>query len=63
MSYSKCFKCKKENFSSNQIKITIEKSFTDKETFETKSITWIAYLCDECFRQRYLNLQDEMERI
>ena len=51
MSYSKCCICRKDNFSGNDTRITVERKTVDKDTLEHRTEVWSAHVCDGCLRK------------
>ena len=60
VSYSVCFICGQENYSGNETRITVERKNVDKETFTRSSLIWAGYVCDDCLRDRFGILRDEV---
>ena len=51
MSYSNCCICRKDNFSGNETRITVERKTLEKERLMQRTETVVCYICDECMRK------------
>jgi len=48
MSYSRCYICRKDNYSGNETSITVERKTVDKKALTQRTVTFECIVCDTC---------------